>query len=78
MWRRAGKTSLLSSRVPGGPPQNCAEGAPARRRCFETFAEHERNYLDEVLAACGGRVSEAARVLGLHRRTLQRKLNKGR
>ncbi|MCB0561583.1 MAG: helix-turn-helix domain-containing protein, partial [Phaeodactylibacter sp.] len=29
-----------------------------------------------VLQACGGNISEAARRLGLHRRTLQRKLQK--
>jgi two-component system response regulator RegA len=34
----------------------------------------EWEHIQRVLAACGGNVSRAARVLGLHRRTLQRKL----
>jgi two-component system response regulator RegA len=33
-------------------------------------------HIQRVLADCGGNISEAARRLGLHRRTLQRKLQK--
>jgi two-component system response regulator RegA len=36
----------------------------------------EWEHINRVLVACGGNVSEAARLLGLHRRTLQRKLAK--
>jgi two-component system response regulator RegA len=36
----------------------------------------EWEHLQRVLADCDGNVSEAARRLGLHRRTLQRKLHK--
>ncbi len=36
----------------------------------------EWEHINRVLAECGQNVSEAARVLGLHRRTLQRKLSK--
>jgi two-component system response regulator RegA len=36
----------------------------------------EWEHINRVLVECGGNVSEAARVLGLHRRTLQRKLAK--
>ena len=36
------------------------------------YAEH----IQRVLAECDGNVSEASRRLGLHRRTLQRKLGK--
>jgi len=36
----------------------------------------ERDHILGVLQACGGNISEAARRLGLHRRTLQRKLQK--
>ena len=36
----------------------------------------EWEHISRVLADCGGNVSEAARALGLHRRTLQRKLSK--
>jgi two-component system response regulator RegA len=38
------------------------------------LASIEREHIQRVLAARGGNVSEAARVLGIHRRTLQRKL----
>ena len=34
----------------------------------------EWEHIQRVLAECGGNVSRAARALGLHRRTLQRKL----
>jgi transcriptional regulator of acetoin/glycerol metabolism len=34
----------------------------------------EREHIRSVLCACGGNISGAARVLGVHRRTLQRKL----
>ena len=36
----------------------------------------EWEHINRVLVECAGNVSEAARVLGLHRRTLQRKLGK--
>ncbi len=36
----------------------------------------EQDHIMKVLEECGGNVSEAARRLGLHRRTLQRRLNK--
>jgi len=40
--------------------------------------EVEREHLQRVLAQCAGNISEAARTLGLHRRTLQRKLSRYR
>lgn len=36
----------------------------------------EWEHLQKVLGECGGNISEAARRLGMHRRTLQRKLGK--
>jgi len=36
----------------------------------------EWEHINRVLADCDGNISEAARVLGLHRRSLQRKLSK--
>jgi two-component system, response regulator RegA len=36
----------------------------------------EWEHIQRVMVECGGNVSEAARRLGMHRRTLQRKLNK--
>lgn len=41
-----------------------------------SLALHEREYIEYVLAASGGNISEAARRLGLHRQSLQRKLRK--
>jgi two-component system, response regulator RegA len=42
----------------------------------ETLEQMERTHILAVLNACGGNISEAARRLGLYRRTLQRKLQK--
>jgi two-component system response regulator RegA len=47
--------------------------SPTRR---PSLARHEREYIEYVLAATGGNISEAARRLGLHRQSLQRKLRK--
>ncbi|MCB9666429.1 MAG: response regulator [Alphaproteobacteria bacterium] len=41
-----------------------------------SLAKHEREYIEYVLAGTGGNISEAARRLGLHRQSLQRKLRK--
>jgi two-component system response regulator RegA len=36
----------------------------------------EWEHINRVLVDCGGNISETARVLGIHRRSLQRKLAK--
>jgi two-component system response regulator RegA len=41
-----------------------------------SLARVEWEHLQRILADCGGNVSQAARLLGLHRRSLQRKLSK--
>ena len=41
-----------------------------------SLARTEWEHIQRVLQDCGGNISEAARRLGLHRRTLQRKLDK--
>ena len=41
-----------------------------------TLARAEWEHIQRVLTDCGGNVSEAARRLGIHRRSLQRKLQK--
>jgi two-component system response regulator RegA len=43
---------------------------------FQSLDRHEREYIEYVLAECGGNISQAARRLGLHRQSLQRKLRK--
>ncbi|MBM3808466.1 MAG: response regulator [Acidimicrobiia bacterium] len=55
-------------------------GLAARPRDLPTdppsLARVEWEYLNRVLTDCDGNVSEAARQLGMHRRSLQRKLSK--
>jgi two-component system response regulator RegA len=41
-----------------------------------TLARVEWEHISRVLSDCGGNVSQAARLLGVHRRSLQRKLSK--
>jgi len=41
-----------------------------------TLARAEWEHINRVLGDCGGNISEAARRLGIHRRSLQRKLQK--
>lgn len=41
-----------------------------------TLARAEWEHIQRVLSDCGGNVSEAARRLGIHRRSLQRKLQR--
>ncbi|MEM1023157.1 MAG: response regulator [Myxococcota bacterium] len=41
-----------------------------------SLARAEWEHINRVLTECGGNVRQAARLLGLHRRTLQRKLSK--
>jgi two-component system response regulator RegA len=54
----------------GGDPSIAVSEQPP------SLARHEREYIEHVLAATGGNISEAARRLGLHRQSLQRKLRK--
>lgn len=41
-----------------------------------TLARVEWEHLQRVISDCGGNISQAARLLGIHRRSLQRKLGK--
>ena len=43
---------------------------------FQSLDRHEREYIEYVLAESDGNISHAARRLGLHRQSLQRKLRK--
>jgi len=53
---------------------------PAAREDHEagaaTLARNEREYIEYVMTQCGGNISQAARLLGLRRQSLQRKLKK--
>lgn len=52
------------------------EAGPATEPAVPSLARVEWEHINRVLADCGGNVSQAARLLGLHRRSLQRKLAK--
>ncbi len=64
---------ILAAFDRGGQEPNAARAAT-----FETpsLARAEWEHIQRVLSDCDGNVSEAARRLGLHRRSLQRKLRK--
>jgi two-component system response regulator RegA len=53
-----------------------AGGAQAAPHAVPSLARVEWEHIQRVLADCGGNVSQAARLLGIHRRSLQRKLAK--
>ena len=50
-----------------------AHGIPAT---VPSLARVEWEHMQRVVADCGGNISQAARALGIHRRSLQRKLSK--
>ncbi len=55
------------------------DGTPSEVRSGRvppSLAQHEREYIQIVLGECKGNISEAARMLCINRRTLQRKLQK--
>jgi len=54
-------------------PQGQSLPAPAE---VPSLARMEWEHINRVLMDCGGNISQAARLLGLHRRSLQRKLSK--
>jgi two-component system response regulator RegA len=61
--------------------QNISAGAeataiPEGTHSVPTLARVEWEYMQRVLMDCSGNVSQAAKLLGLHRRSLQRKLLK--
>lgn len=58
-----------------GQPQAPTEDA-AERDPIPSLARLEREHIERVLVECGGNVTKAAKVLGIHRRTLQYKLAK--
>ena len=59
-------TALGRAARPEAPPP-APESVPSLERV-------EWEHIQRVLADCGGNISQAARALGIHRRTLQRKL----
>jgi two-component system response regulator RegA len=60
----------VAQAIDGADPQASADYA------VPSLARVEWEHIQRVLTECDGNVSQAARVLGLHRRSLQRKLLK--
>jgi ActR/RegA family two-component response regulator len=72
--------SLLAERAGAKAPKGLAADrvmqAPDLGR-WPTLAQHQWSYIQEVLTRTNGNRSEAAIILGLHRRSLQRLLARG-
>lgn len=60
---------ILSAFEPRAPSQDLAEHVPS-------LARVEWEHIQRVMVHCGDNISQAARLLGIHRRSLQRKLSK--
>lgn len=52
------------------------EAAPGIPESAPSLARVEWEHMQRVIEDCGGNISQAARILGIHRRSLQRKLSK--
>lgn len=59
-----------------GAPAPAAAAVTEERDPIPSLARLEREHIERVLVECGGNVTKAAKVLGIHRRTLQYKLAK--
>ena len=55
---------------------DASDTAPAAEPTVPSLARVEWEHINRVMSDCGGNVSKAARLLGIHRRSLQRKLTK--
>jgi two-component system, response regulator RegA len=56
--------------------KSAAKNAAAEVASAPSLARVEWEHIQRILTDCGGNISQAARVLGIHRRSLQRKLSK--
>jgi two-component system, response regulator RegA len=75
---RLGATSYLTKPVDADQILAAFEGGPlpAATGAVQTLARVEWEHIQRVLADCDGNITQAARRLGIHRRSLQRKLFK--
>jgi two-component system response regulator RegA len=77
---RRGAVGYLSKPADADEVVAALTGRPAPEGTVEidtpSLARAEWEHIQRVLADCGGNVSETARRLGIHRRSLQRKLQK--
>jgi two-component system response regulator RegA len=72
LQKPADADEVLAAFLRGDGPQQDPESVPRA----PTLARAEWEHINRVLNDCSGNLSEAARRLGLHRRSLQRKLQK--
>jgi two-component system, response regulator RegA len=61
--------AAFAQRSADAPAQTAPEHVPS-------LARVEWEHINRVVTDCGGNISQASRLLGIHRRSLQRKLNK--
>ncbi len=75
---RRGAIAYLAKPADADDVWRALNGAPTPAAAHETptLARAEWEYINRIMADCGNNVSEAARRLGIHRRSLQRKLQK--
>jgi len=52
------------------------KAAPPQSLITPSLEQYEWEYINRVISDCNGNITAAAKLLGLHRRTLQRKLGK--
>ena len=71
LTKPADPDDILSAFERGAGPHTPALGVPADAPSLERV---EWEHINRVLTDCGGNVSQTARILRIHRRSLQRKL----
>lgn len=76
---RHGAADYLTKPVNADQVAAAIEGVPANADAAETAPSLDKvewEHIQRVLSDCEGNISKAAEVLGIHRRSLQRKLNR--
>jgi two-component system response regulator RegA len=74
---RAGAVDYLTKPVDAPTCERALRGLPpGKQDDMPSLERVEYEYLQRVLADCAGNVSEAARRLGMHRKSLQRKIGR--
>jgi len=76
LTKPADADQILAAFEPGQTGKRAEEGTGVENGAIPSLARVEWEHIQRVLMDCGGNVSQAARALGLHRRSLQRKLSK--
>jgi two-component system, response regulator RegA len=74
--RVAARLDQQSTARPVGPSPDTTDDVFGHGGQRPSLARVEWEHINAILYSCDGNISEAARVLGLHRRSLQRKLRR--